>query len=651
MARRIYCGINTDPANPLGNPSPDEIRALGADWVRFSFKDVQDALQPTAFAIYDDLVRRLRSAGIRILLILNYETYPGKGACDADATRWDAYIQKFANRCRQIAEHYGDEVQAYEVWNEPDLAPQPGYNPYVPPRIFGRLMQAARDAIKSVSAVPVVLGGLAAGQPGYLGEVQAGSGGVLPADAVGVHPYGRRPADNWPSPTWGGLEPGLVGLLQQYFAAVNKPIWITEMGCNDLSVQGPFPQRTFDSVNSNLAGTVPVVFWYCWSDGMVAPWGLLASNGAKKPAYDSFRAFAAQAYAGGSIGVMMTTLQEKLLQEAQAQQKIQLNPHAALQARMFSDGLVPNSGEFDVLFGAETYRGQRAEHLGTGEVRVYYCQVPLWDRVSCVMPSGQVGAQAEVIDRPAVYQDSRGGQKARYIIVHTTESPVGVPAENTLTYLAGPNDRGVSVHELAMPDGKVYRLVADDVLAHHARSASVQFPDGTPWQFANHITWGIEGYQIAGHAVSQEVMALMRVRVAAACKRLGLDQTRVLAHCEIDPHRKSDPVGLCIQDSSGACVGPQPRLDEFRASIGQLLLEDALLIAATSNQVMHFNPTASLQRQIFADRFVPNSDEFDLPLEGGTYRAQRAEDLGTGRVRVYYCKVPDWGNVQFVQRG
>jgi N-acetyl-anhydromuramyl-L-alanine amidase AmpD len=351
----------------------------------------------------------------------------------------------------------------------------------------------------------------------------------------------------------------------------------------------------------------------------------------------SFRAFPTPPYGGEAIDVATTTLEEQLLQQAQAQQKIQFNPQAALQARIFSDGLVPNSREFDVPFGDATYRAQRAEHLGTGEVRVYYCKVPLWGQVWFVSPPSQGDAQVEVIDRPSLYQDSRGGQKARYIIVHTTESPVGVPAENTLKYLVGPNDRGVSVHELAMPDGKAYRLVPDDLLAHHARSEQVRFPDGTPWQVANHITWGIEGYQVAGRAVSQEVLALMKVRVAAACKRLGLDYTRVLAHREIDPERKSDPVGVSS-------------MGEFRASIADLLLQDALLTAATSSQVIHFNPTASLQRQIFADRFTPNSDEFDVPFHGGIYRAQRAEDLGTGKVRVYYCKVPDWSNVLYVER-
>jgi len=637
MARRVYCGINTDPTNSAGNPSVEQLREASVDWVRFTFKDPNAGAQPTCFSVYDNVVQRFNDCGIRILMMLSYETYPGKWDCDADESKWDAYIAKFATRCRQVAQHYGARVQAYEVWNEPDLAPHSQYNPYVPANVFGRLLRAAYQAIKEVSSSPVVLGGLAAGQPSYLQHVKAETGGALYADAVGVHPYGRRPTAGWPSPGWGGLELDLVGLLQQYSAVANKPLWITEMGCDVGSVQGEFPRRTFEAVQNNLSGIVPAVFWYCWSDGMVAPWGLIDANGAKKPAYDSFRLFAVQPYVGEVMNVATTSLEEQLLEHGEAQQRIQFNPQAALQGRIFSDGFIPNSGEFDVPLGDACYRGQRAEHLATGEVRVYYCKVPLWSQVSFVSPPGQAEAQVEVIERPSVHQDSRGGQQPRYIIVHTTASPVGVPAENTVKYLVGPNDRGVSVHELAMPESKAYRMVPDDVLAHHARSELVRFPDGTPWQFANHITWGIEGYQVAGRPVSQEVLALMKVRVAAACKRLGLEFTQVLGHREIDPQRKSDPVGVSS-------------MDEFRASVADLLLRDDLLTAATLNQVMRFNPTAALQRQIFADGFAPNSDEFDVPLEGATYRAQRAEHLASGAVRVYYVKVPVWANVQFAER-
>ncbi len=62
------------------------------------------------------------------------------------------------------------------------------------------------------------------------------------------------------------------------------------------------------------------------------------------------------------------TFRERLLAEAERRQVIQFNPDAALQQRIFAAGFVPNSPEFEI----DECIAQRSEHLGTGEVRVYY---------------------------------------------------------------------------------------------------------------------------------------------------------------------------------------------------------------------------------------------------------------------------------------
>jgi len=291
MARRIDCGINIDPANPGGRPSVQQIQYLGATWVRFTFKDDSDGPHPTRFAFYDDLMQELSQAGINILMTLSYETYPGKPAHDADEGTWDAYIAKFVARCGQIAEHYGSQVQAYQIWPEPDfLVPSPGYDPCVRPEVFGPLLRDAFEAIKEVSSATVVMGGLASGQPGYVEEVRASTNNVLYVDAVGVQSYGWRPTEGWPRPDWGF---GVLGdLVQAYYNAAGKPIWITEVGTDDTSVQGEFPRRAFEALNEDLAEVAPYVFWFCWSDGMVPPFGLVDVAGEKKGSYTSFQQFA-----------------------------------------------------------------------------------------------------------------------------------------------------------------------------------------------------------------------------------------------------------------------------------------------------------------------------------------------------------------------
>ena len=39
-------GLNIDPRNPQGNPDPAELRALGVETVRFTFKDSTLGSQP-----------------------------------------------------------------------------------------------------------------------------------------------------------------------------------------------------------------------------------------------------------------------------------------------------------------------------------------------------------------------------------------------------------------------------------------------------------------------------------------------------------------------------------------------------------------------------------------------------------------------------
>jgi hypothetical protein len=82
------------------------------------------------------------------------------------------------------------------------------------------------------------------------------------------------------------------------------------------------------------------------------------------------------------------TLQATLLAEAARRQVIEFNPDASLQKRIFADGFVPNSPEFEVEFGNTRYVAQRAEHLASGEVRVYYVRSGDWGNVAYHLREG-----------------------------------------------------------------------------------------------------------------------------------------------------------------------------------------------------------------------------------------------------------------------
>jgi hypothetical protein len=85
----------------------------------------------------------------------------------------------------------------------------------------------------------------------------------------------------------------------------------------------------------------------------------------------------------------------RLLSEADNRQVIQFNLNAALQKRIFADGFVPNSPEFVVELEGVSYTAQRAEHLASGRVRVYYAAGDAWENIRFAERGTASQAQAE----------------------------------------------------------------------------------------------------------------------------------------------------------------------------------------------------------------------------------------------------------------
>jgi hypothetical protein len=312
--RKLECGINIDPANPVGNPSAAALRELGATWVRLVFQNHPGQPLSESFTQYDRVVSDMRQAGVSVLMILNNQSFPGKPPREAldDPVKWRAYTVGFAQRCQEVAVHYRDAVPAYQIWNEPDHdGVLPEYDPTVRAGLYGEMLRAAFNAIRPVSESLIVTAGMASGNPGYVRSAMAATGNMLFADVLAVHPYGRRPRFQWPNATWGGLG-GLemIEFLKGYRAIVRKPIWVTEYGTEDRQtlVVGPggasilagdlFPGTTFESVGNNLFGVVTKFFWFCWSDGMRAGMGLVELNGNRKGAFNSFQSYAVRPLAG-----------------------------------------------------------------------------------------------------------------------------------------------------------------------------------------------------------------------------------------------------------------------------------------------------------------------------------------------------------------
>ena len=282
LALRRTFGMNIDPANPGGNPTAAELRAAGVRWVRVEYK------QPRGVAPHRDVIDAMHAEGIRVLLIVDYSSVPGKPASNAGDAEWSSYLDAYRVGVEGIADALGDRVDAWQIWNEPDLFnPGTGYDPGVPAAHFGRMLSEASTAIRARSSGLVITAGLASGDASYLGRASDAIGGELPVDAVAVHPYGQRAPDGWPDPSWGF---GDMSDLFDRYLAYGRPLWVSEIGTVDAGRLAEYVTNVYTLATGEYAGRVEVVLWFCWADAMVAPFGLHAGDGTPKAAYDAYAA-------------------------------------------------------------------------------------------------------------------------------------------------------------------------------------------------------------------------------------------------------------------------------------------------------------------------------------------------------------------------
>src|SRR4051794_26932414 len=155
----------------------------------------------------DGYVDAAYQQGVRVLLILDYSAAWATGG---HATNWfPSDDAAWADIVRQAVAHFGPKVQAYEVWNEPNITAFGNYGDNSVDVRAGRYWQLAKIAYQEVHAgcpgCVVVAGGSAGGdvnadasQDDNEGRdwlewaYQHGVGGYF--DAVAYHPY----------PDWGG---------------------------------------------------------------------------------------------------------------------------------------------------------------------------------------------------------------------------------------------------------------------------------------------------------------------------------------------------------------------------------------------------------------------------------------------------------------
>jgi hypothetical protein len=283
-------------------------------WVRIdlgwaSFQEVGPGTYSQWYVdLADRVVNAARARGIHVLATL-WGT-PGWANGGRGTNVPPNAAADYARAATWVAAHFRGRIEAWEVWNEPNLTAFFAGNAAA----YAQLLRVAYPAFKSGdSNAVVVFGGPSANDTDFLRNVYAA--GIRGAfDVMATHPY-QGIADAAPEVPDDGTKYNLshVGAVHALMTANGdgaKQIWFTEFGWSSHTnapgvqnwnrgvtpaQQADFLVRTIKFVGANYP-YVTNIFWYnernlASGSAQLDNYGLLDRSLAPKPAYNALKAY------------------------------------------------------------------------------------------------------------------------------------------------------------------------------------------------------------------------------------------------------------------------------------------------------------------------------------------------------------------------
>jgi len=307
----------------------DMMKAAGMEWVRIdmAWRGFEETGKGQYAAWYlnraNTIVNMARARGLKVLVtILDTPAWAnGGGEKNVPPTN----VSDYADFMRWMVGQFKGRVQAWEVWNEPNLS---GFWSTEDPVKYAALVRAAYPAIKSVDpASQVVVGVTAGNDTDFLGRMYA-AGIANSYDILSTHPY-QGPANDPPEvPSegkwWRMDHVKAVRQMMVNYGDGAKPIWATEYGWSsheNVGGEDPWMLGVSEAVQAeyltrsltwfkNAHPYVTNVFWYNERErvnGTVQDqfYGLLKTDLTPKPAYYALKAM--QTGTGSTDGTTTTT--------------------------------------------------------------------------------------------------------------------------------------------------------------------------------------------------------------------------------------------------------------------------------------------------------------------------------------------------------
>jgi hypothetical protein len=293
-----------------------QLQDVGSRWVRLDvgwrdFEPIRGSYSSWALAAYEKEFQRARDAGQRIVVMVHTSPLWASGSSNMHAPPRDP--ADYARFLRFLVQQYGSYVDAWEIWNEPNIS---RFWPTGPdPAEYTSLLKAAYPAVKAEDpGAKVVFGGLSTNDWSFVeGAYAAGAKGYF--DVMATHPYScAKSPEKIERYTNGRMTRGSFPAYREVRASMlaqgdDRPIWFTEFGWSTTTaecgvseaIQADYLTRAFKYVEQDPY--VQVATWYnfrnnFWAgdaDDIGSRFGLLNTDFTPKLAYSAFKA-----YAGGS---------------------------------------------------------------------------------------------------------------------------------------------------------------------------------------------------------------------------------------------------------------------------------------------------------------------------------------------------------------
>ena len=224
-----------------------QIRKTGFSWVRQTFPWTDMEPQPGEFVWdpWDRIVEAADRRGLQLIAVLDTSPVWARKGQRSDTHTPPQEVADFGHFARAFAVRYGDRIDYYQVWDEPNLSYHWGGRA-VDGEAYARLLREAAIQIRDVDPVACILtaglaptvetGPLNMNAADYLDGIYAAGGGPY-FDIVAAKCYGFE-HDGWDR----RLESGLLNFSRvQFLRQVMErrgddatPIWAVEFGWNSL---------------------------------------------------------------------------------------------------------------------------------------------------------------------------------------------------------------------------------------------------------------------------------------------------------------------------------------------------------------------------------------------------------------------------------